>query len=79
MTELFNLLLVGLLQRIDVLVSLSMVRGVSEPVMTVVAVDLRLGFLLEFRAVPVQHLVGIVVCGEETDIAHLGPAPLLGA
>ena len=79
MTVLFNLLLVGFLQRIDVSVSLPIVRQVSESVMTTVAVDLRLGFLLEFRAIPVQHLVGIVVCGEEADIVHLGPAPLLGA
>lgn len=47
--------------------------------MAVAAVDSRLGFLLQLRAVSVQHLIGIVVRGEEADIVHLSPALLLGA
>ena len=45
----------------------------------VVAVDALFGFLVQFGAVAVHDMVGVVVRGEEAHVVHLRPALLLGA
>jgi hypothetical protein len=40
-------------------------------------VDALFGFLVQFGAVAVQDLIGVVVRGEEAHVVHLCPALLL--